>query len=262
MIKTKYSAVLQIQDGYVSALDGIQEWFEKEKESLSRSPLSDDKDRPSISMTITISNVDHEMCGNFLWDLANMAIREKFKFSSQGNDANVLRNNNGRGAIIADAFEANHTIVTRTFDYLTKKPEERTKELGKMLIGWLPYHMNKLRQLEDDEKGTLTWHQNFEIGKKLHTLFRDDKVFQRHRDNFSQSNWLSSEMKDMQKWLMDSAIVRRLDKNWRAMVQTTNPTRGYLKELVQVVLKGFLRERSWDVINAYKWVHHFMAAVS
>jgi hypothetical protein len=211
-------------------------------------------------MTITINNVDQDLCGHFLWDLAHKAIRDKFKFDFDA-ASNALHNS--QAAIALDEFEAHHTIVTRAFEYLSKEHSDQTKEIGKYLVTWLPYHLDRLRQLEDEEKGTLMPDERLEIGQNLYKLFQDESVFRRHRASFEGTWWVEEEMECVQKWLMDSAVVRRLDKRWRDEVQlAVSPTRGYLRKLVRMVVEGFLRERSWGVQNAYYWIEKFMRIAS
>ncbi|KAI0593663.1 hypothetical protein F4775DRAFT_577003 [Biscogniauxia sp. FL1348] len=258
IIKYKYLAVLKLEDDYVDVQDGVKEYLQKKKDSASRPSHS--KDHATISMTITINNVDQEQCGHFLWDLADMAIRDKFKFNLDGNASNALHSSS-QGTIAVDEFEANHTIVTRTFEYLSKEPNDQSKEISKYLLDWLPYHLGRLRELEDEDKGALPPHEQYKIGQSLYELFKDDVVLKRHKATFEQVFWTEAEMKDVQKWLMDSAVVRRLDKKWRAEVQlAANPIRGYLKGLVRMVVEGLLRERSWGVESAYWWLKEFMTA--
>ncbi|KAI1411841.1 hypothetical protein F5Y13DRAFT_200538 [Hypoxylon sp. FL1857] len=257
IIKNKYSAVLKLEDGYVYGQDGVKDYLQKDKDNSGKSSHS--KDRSTISMTITINNVDQELCGHFLWDLAHKAIRDKFKFDFDAASPHGALHSSSQATITVDEFEANHTIVTRAFEYLEKEPRDQTKEIGKYLVGWLPYHLGRLRQLEDEEKGALTPGEQFEIGQSLYKLFKDENVFLRHRASFEQTLWFVSEMEDVQKWLMDSAVVRRLDKKWRDEVQLPlSPTRGFLKELVKMVVEGMLRNRSWGVQNAYNWIEEFM----
>ncbi|KAJ6534644.1 hypothetical protein DFH09DRAFT_1325264 [Mycena vulgaris] len=256
IIKNKYSAVLKLEDQYVYGKDGVRDYLQKEKDTSGKSSQS--KERPTISMSITINNVDQDLCGHFLWDLAHKAIRDKFKFDF---DATSNALHNSQAAIALDEFEAHHTIVTRAFEYLSKEHSDQTKEIGKYLVNWLPYHLDRLRQLEDEEKGTLMPNEQFEIGQNLYTLFQDEGVFKRHRASFEGALWVEEEMEYVQKWLMDSAVVRRLDKRWRDEVQlAVSPTKGYLRKLVRMVVEGFLRERSWGVQNAYSWIEEFMGA--
>ena len=63
-------------------------------------------------------------------------------------------------------------------------------------------------------------------------------------------------------WLMDSSVAKRLDKKWRTKVQkAVSPTRGVLLDFVKFVVQGFLRERTWSVDGAFRWVREFMAIV-
>ncbi|KAJ7200371.1 hypothetical protein GGX14DRAFT_372220, partial [Mycena pura] len=256
IIQNKYSTVLKLEDQYVYAKDGVRDYLQKEKDTSGKSSQS--KERPTISMTITINNVDQELCGHFLWDLAHKAIRDKFKFDF---DATSNALHNSQATITVDEFEAHHTIVTRAFEYLSKEHSDKTREIGKYLVTWLPYHLDRLRQLEDEEKGTLMPDEKLEIGQNLYKLFQDEGVFRRHRASFEGTWWLMEEMEYVQKWLMDSGVVRRLDKRWRDEVQLAiSPTRGYLRKLVRMIVEGFLRERSWGVQDAYSWIEKFMGA--
>ena len=215
-------------------------------------------------MTITINNVDQEVCAHFLWDLAHKAIRDKFKFDFEAaSPTGALRSSSGQAVIEVDTFEAHHTLVNRAFEYLNKNPKAQTKEIGTYLVCWLPYHLSQLRKLEDEDKGALTPAEQSAIGHNLYRLFKDEQVFRRHRESFEQVWWVADEIEEVQKWLMDSAVVRRLDKKWRDEVQqAVRPTRGFMRELAKMVVEGLLRERSWDVLNASNWIEEFMAVVS
>ncbi|KAJ7898401.1 hypothetical protein B0H13DRAFT_2252255 [Mycena leptocephala] len=209
IIKNKYSA-------HVYGKDGVQDYLQKEKDTSGKSSQS--KERPTISMTITINNVDQELCGHFLWDLAHKGIRDKFKFDFDA-ASNALRT-------------AGH------------------QEIGKYLVNWLPYHLDRLRQLEDEEKGTLMPDEKLEIGQNLYKLFQDEGVLRRHRASF-EGRGGEEEMEYVRKWLMDSAVVRRLDKRWRDEVQLAQPDEGN-------GCGGVSEGRSWGVQDAYYWIEEFM----
>ncbi|PTB73692.1 hypothetical protein M440DRAFT_1338792 [Trichoderma longibrachiatum ATCC 18648] len=258
IIRNKYSAVLKLDGGYVFGQDGVKEYLRKDTSVSGRSAQS--KDRATISMTITINNVDQELCGHFLWDLAHKAIRDKFNFNLD-DEASHAFHGGSRAAIAVDEFEAHHTIVRRSFEYLNKPHREQTEKIGPYLVGWLPYHLSRLRQLEDDDQGALMPSEQFEIGQNLYKLFKGGEAFKRHKPSFQRMLWTVDEMMDVQKWLMDSAVMRRLDRRWRDEVQlATSPTRGYLKEWVRIVVCGLLRERSWEVEAACSWLEQFMNA--
>ncbi|KAJ6475541.1 hypothetical protein C8R45DRAFT_1159682 [Mycena sanguinolenta] len=256
IIKNKYSAVLKLEDPFVYCKDGVWEYLQKDKDTSGKSRQS--KERPTISMTITINNVDQELCGHFLWDLAHKAIRDRFKFDF---DATSNALHNSQAVIALDEFEAHHTIVKRAFEYLSKEHRDQTKEIGNYLVTWLPYHLDRLRQLEDEEKGMLMPDEQLEIGQNLYQLFQDEGVFHRHRASFEGTWWEAEEMVYVQNWLTDSAAVRKLDKRWRDEVKrAVSPTKGYLRKFTKMVVEGFLRERSWQVQNAYIWIVKFMGA--
>lgn len=260
IIKNKYSAVLKLEDNYVYGQDGVEEYLQTEKNNFNKSSHSED--RATISMTITINNVDQERCGHFLWDLAHKAIRDKFKFDfDNASSSSTLYG--GSGQIAVDEFDAHHTIINRAFQYLSKEPREQTKKIGWYLVCWLPYHLERLRELEDEDEGALTPFDQHEIGKSLYHLFKDESVFRRHTESFAQTYWTREEIQTIRKWLMDSAVVRKLDRKWKDGVQgTISPTRGFLANLVRVIVEGFLRERNWKVSDAFGWIEEFMNTVS
>jgi hypothetical protein len=263
IIKKKYSAVLKVEDGCVYAQDGIKDYLTNEQGAARRSSHS--SEHATISMTITINNVNEELCRHFLWDLAHKAIWDKFKFEFDGDSpSGGLIGGSGHGrAIRVDEFDAHHTIVQETFKYLSKPPQDQTAKIGVYLVSRLPYHLDKLQSLQDQDKGTLLLNEALEIGQNLYNLFKDEKVFRRHKASFEQVVWNARQIEDVQKWLMDSTITRKLDTRWRKKVQrAASPTRGYLREFVTIVVKGFLQERSWDVQNACSWIWYFMEVVS
>jgi len=273
IIENKYSAVLKLEDGYVYGKDGVQEYLETTlKGSRSGKPAQQgagaSSSRPTISMTITINNVDQEVCGHFLWDLAHKAIRDKFKFDFDTASNAALHSGVSQAVISVDEFEAHRTIVDRAFTYLLHEQpkDEGTNNIGVYFACWLPHHLARLRQLEfDDEEDSrgLTPSKQSEIGQNLYRIFSDDKVFVRHKERFEVAYWTIAEMESLQEWLMDSAVLRRVDRNWRRKVQqAVSPTRGVLLEFVKTIIRGLLRERTWDVSNAYDWIEEFMGLVS
>ncbi|KAI8943991.1 hypothetical protein F4801DRAFT_601290 [Xylaria longipes] len=254
IIKNKYNAVLKLAGTTVSGHDGVKEYFQTVNDE--RNKPSHSRDRATISMSITINNVDQELCGHFLWDLAQKAIRDKFKFDFD-NTSNTLHGS--QGTIFVDEFEAHRTIVTRAFEYLNKEPRDETIVIGRYLCSWLPYHLDRLRELRDEDKGELMVDEQLEIGRNLYKLLKPGGLFLRHKNIFGQIWWTMEEIEDLQKWLMDSAVVRKLDKTWREEVQSAvSPMQGFLKHFAKLVVEGFLRERTWGLENSWGWIDEFM----
>ncbi|KAJ0383400.1 hypothetical protein COL922a_010568 [Colletotrichum nupharicola] len=256
VIRTKYSAILSIEDEYhVYLQDGVEEYLQKVGTSSGQAQQS--TGRSTISMTISINNVDQELCGNFLWDLADMAIRNKFKFNFDGAAFNPAHSS--KRPLAVDELEANYTIVTQAFKYLSNEPTDGTQNVGRYVVEFLPYHLNRVRELEDEDKGMLRDDQLSEIGQGLYKIFRDDIVFQCHIKIWQDIEWSVDEMRAIQTWLMDSVAVQKVDRKWRTAVQrASSPITGYLNELVKTVLRGLLRQRSWQMYNASKWLKRFM----
>lgn len=254
--------MLELEDDYVLVKDHVEEILLKEKSGLEKRSLS--QQGPTISMSITINNVDQELCQHFLWDLAQKSIRDKFRFDF---DAAANRLHGSQTTIGVDEFDAHHTIVKHTLEYLSNEPNEQTKAIGQYLVVWLPFHLTRLRELETEDKGELMPLEKRNIADGLYNIFKSDFIFQRHKDSFegqvgSCSYWTPSEMKDVNEWFMDSAAMRRLDKKWlRDVKSAPNPTRGYLRPLVEVVLDQFLRGRKWGALSGYNWIEQFFVMV-
>ncbi|KAI0864938.1 hypothetical protein F4860DRAFT_463830 [Xylaria cubensis] len=254
IIKNKYHTVLRITGTTVSAHDGVKEYFQKVNDDLNQ-PLKS-RDRATISMSITINNVDQELCGHFLWDLAQKAIRDKFKFDFDASSSALHRS---QGTISVDEFEAHRSILMWTFEYLEKEPRAETTVIGRYLGWWLPYHLDRLRELQDDEKGELMNSEQLEIGQGLYKLFKPGGLFLRHKNMFGQVWWSMEEIEDIQKWLMDFAVMRKLDKTWREEVQSAvSPIQGFMKPFAKLVVEGFLRERTWGIQNSWDWIEEFV----
>ncbi|KAK4445818.1 hypothetical protein QBC34DRAFT_332627 [Podospora aff. communis PSN243] len=264
IIENKYSAVLKIEDGFAYGQDGVEQYLRSNEKGRAHrgSDSEGNGGRPTISMTITISNVDQEVCGHFLWDLAHKAIRDKFRFEFDTASNSALHQGGSQAIISVDEFEAHRTIVNRTFKYLLGMPPvHRTKKIADYMVCWLPYHLERLRQLEFDEEEvkSLTPSEQSEIGQNLYKLFTDTSVLSRFHSSFEKTYWTVYEMDTIQDWLMDSSVAKRLDRKWRTKVQkAVSPTRGVLLDFVKVVVQGFLRERSWSVSGAFRWVGEFM----
>lgn len=259
VIETKYSAVLKLEGNHVYVQDGVEEYLQKSETKTGRSQRPEDGS--TISMTISINNVGRERCGHFLWDLADMAIRKQYEFF----DSETLSkmHNSSMRTIAVRELESNYTIVTRAFDFLNDKPRIETQEIGYYLVYWLPEHLRRLRMLEEEDKDSLRDDQKVKIGKDLYTLFGDDVVFNRHRKTFQQTFWSLEEIKEIQLWLMDAAVLRKVEPKWRNSIRRArNPIRGYLRNLVRVVVNGLLRSRDWDVTNARYWLERFISVVS
>ncbi|KAF4416079.1 hypothetical protein CFRS1_v006172 [Colletotrichum fructicola] len=200
-IKTNYSAILKLEDDNVCVQDEVEEFLRKGAVALG---LPDTvKDHSSISMTISIKSASREQCGHFFWALADRAFRNQFQFNFEGDSFNTFH---ALGQHISvDEFEANHFIVTRAFEYFRKDPVEETKAIDIYLLNWLPYHLDRLRVLEDDRKGELSSEQKSEIGLNLQNMFQDDRVLQNHKRTFQKGYWTSEEIKD------DNAVTPQLD---------------------------------------------------
>ncbi|KAK7715647.1 hypothetical protein SLS63_011403 [Diaporthe eres] len=204
-IKNKYSTVLKIENGHVHVQDIALDFLKKA--DITSAASQEPGDCATISMTITIHNVDRETCGNFLWDLAHKANRQKFNFDFEAHQAGT---NTARIAV--DELEAYHTIVLRTFKYLNEEPNERTSDIGMHLACFLPNHLAGIRHLQEDKNQFLRPQEYQEIGQNLYTLFKDSTIFDRHRDHFERFFWNADDLREIREWLTDTSVMRGDDE--------------------------------------------------
>lgn len=261
IIKNKYDAIFKIEDegGFVDVQDAVSEFLREKSVTPRRPPQSEEQ--ATISMTITIHNVDQETCGNFLWDLALKSNRDKFKFDFDADSANKSQ---ATIQIAADELEAHHTIVLSTFKFLEGECNDQNKILGEYLVNWLPHHLNRLRVLRDEELRDLKKREYQSIGQNLYKLFNDNKIFERHKAILHKTYWDVWELEEIQDWLRDPTVVRGIqDKPWKDRVKNVNsPSRGYLQCFTRMMVESMLKETRYDAVAAFSWVRHLIDAVS
>lgn len=264
IITSKYMAVLKITDApkgrIVEGQEGAFEYLQKEKEHRAHH----DKDKSTISMTINITDVDQEVVGHFLWDLSQMAIRDKFRFNFD-NASNTLHTQ--QSTIVVDEFEAHQTLVMRAFTCFSREPSEGTSMIRRYLWWWLPRHMERITELESDEKGYLTMDEQIEIGRYLYNLFKDQELFKRHKATVKNTVWTAEEMGFVQKWLRNITVTRRLPKKRRdEVMEASSPVRGYFNQFTKMIIENWLRSterQSGQSLSNYRaWIREFMEAVS
>lgn len=256
-IKNNYSTVLKIENGNVHIQDIALDFVKKA--DVTSQASQGPGDSSTISMTITIHNVDRETCGNFLWDLAHKANRQKFNFDFEAQQAG-----NSTARIAVDELEAYHTIILKTFQCLNEEPNEQTKDIVGHLACFLPNHLAGIRHLQEEKNQFLRPHEYQEIGQNLYTLFKDGTIFDRHRDKFERMFWNVDDLREIREWLTDNSFMRGVqDKSWRNQVKSTvSPANGYLRYIARSMVESLLRGRRCEVWQASYWVLQLKDAVS
>jgi len=253
MIEQKYSSILKYED-YVSILDGVDEVVQNER-STTRNTIA--AGGPKISATITITDVDQEVCQHFLWDLAHKGIREKFKFDF---DAPSSLQRRKKAEISVNEFDAHLSIVLQTFKFIEAEPNERTKAIGRYILQYLPSHLKHLSDMQGIN--TLLDSDKRDIGHFLFDLFESDRTFVNHKDIFECFTWDVQDVDVFRKWFDDPVATKSIYKKWLREARTReSPQPGFLRELMNVVVKHWLRDRSWNAGNAYDWVASFYSMV-
>jgi hypothetical protein len=252
VIKTKYSAILSIEDDCVYLRKGVTDVLTTlSKASRDRHTAG----QPMISMKITIHKASQEECASFFWDLAHTAAKAKHEF---------LLDNSSRmysHAIMGNAFDATKSVVLQAFQHLSASPKQNTGDIGAHIVLWLPSYLNRLKKLETEDKFFLTAEEESTIEKGLYDFFSSSTVIENHSSSFQKATWLTDEIKMFEHWLRDDRIMR-IHRDWASEQLKNKPVAGFLKSIVDKIVRGFLMERTWDVSNAYSWISLFMELVS
>lgn len=253
IIERKYSTLLKVEDNWLYLRPGF--WKPLQERHVPQQDASSEKG-PKISATITITNVDQEICQHFLWDIAHMAIRDKFRFNFDDESAHRRLEHT---KISANAFEAHHHIVQQTFKFLENEPDELTSDLGPYMLQVLPTH---LRYLRKDGSEHLLPRDKVDIGHKIWDLFESDRVVKRHKLVFGKFVWDKADTEEFRTWLDDPVATRLVSQKWlRDATLDVDSGPKFLSELRTTVVKQWLEGRDWNEANAHDWVKTFMFLV-
>ncbi|KAG5817395.1 hypothetical protein H9Q74_000654 [Fusarium xylarioides] len=138
VIKTKYSTVLKLKIDGVEVQEGIQEYLAKKAEKASTGSDSLSRNSSSISMALTLNNVDQNRAAQYFWDLTQMVMQKNFTFDFN----NPLKDSNqNQNRIRVNEFEAHLTFVDQAFRLLRSEPQVDHQPITNYLVEWLPYHL-------------------------------------------------------------------------------------------------------------------------
>ena len=176
-------------------------------------------------MTIAINNVDQEICGHFLWDLAHKAIRGKFKFDLDTASNAALHGGVGQAVITVERVRS-------------------------------PPHHHQLEFDDEEDNRGLTPNEQSEIGLNLYKIFSDDKVFARHKERFESTYWTVGEMEAVREWL--TGLGCRAEGGQELAEKGASgrqPGQGHVGRVRQDTCQGvFSRRGQGGVISAYDWI--------
>ncbi|KAH8880886.1 hypothetical protein GQ53DRAFT_736167 [Thozetella sp. PMI_491] len=250
VVEHRYSRVLRLDGSRVSVRVGVDKVLQKHR-SNPRAALAGAG--PRISLSIQITDVDRELCQNFLWDLSQKAIRDKFRFDFD--NASAFQHTI-QAELSVNEFDAHHTIVMAAFKFMRNEPDKRTVALGPYLFKHLPSHLKRLKEAQGlDELLDL---QKQEIGSSLLELFESDHIFNLNKNHFKQFTWNREDVQVFREWFKDPAATRGIRKSWlRKATSEENPAKTFLGDLVLMIAQQWLVEGTWDARNAYDWICSF-----
>lgn len=219
------------------------------------------EETPRITATITITKANLRVAQNFLWNLCEKGVMDKFEFNESAAATTI------KDTIRVNEFDAHLWMIKQSLKLLSAEPEERTTALAKYVLGYLPNHLDALREhpkfidLEEEEKG--------EIGHGVYLFIGDGDILEKfwRANGPPGTNWIlqDDDIGVMWKWLEDPSATRYLgkkDKEWlESIKRNPNPDRSLLLPIVKMVAKHWLLDREWEVQTTFEWVRSFLEMV-
>ena len=262
-LKGKYSRIFYFDMfGRVTVADEIESLLRNSPSSRGKKEGSADDDTPKITATITITRADISMVQRFLWSLSERAIFDKFGFNEF---ATKIEN---KGSISVNLIDAQLNMTKQCLKLLNAEPDEKTKPLVSYALVYLTAHLASVKSEAD--LGNIESSDKKEIGKDLVTLLSDVDAIEKHWTPSSGMifSWLDPHggVAAFHAWLTDSEAMDQLgksDKRWvRQATWDSKEKGGFLKPMTRMVARHWLKDREWNVSEAYNWVDSFVSLVS
>lgn len=255
-LRGKYADIFNIlPGGFVDIADGMNDLLTKD-----RTQPKDVDGTPKFTATISITKANLTSVQSFLWNFMQKAAQDNFGFQQ------LVDQNSVKGSIGVNEFDANLTIVRRTFAILQEAPDQRTQPLASYLLNLLPQHLDILEKATGID--ALTSSEKEYIGDGLFSLFFSGEVIERHWDSCDALYWYEtpSEIETFRRWLEDPSVIRRLgrlDRQWLREVATdSNPNQALLFNVTKMIGRHWLRDRKWDAYKPFDWLRGFLSLVS
>lgn len=258
-ITGKYSKLFALAygDKYMTLRDHVEDFVVAKRDKARHSP-----DEPKITATISITNGNISTVQRFFWALNEYSFVEKFAFQPESDIPNT-----GTRKIQLYKVDAHFEIVKRAFSFLlVPVKDERSKHLGKYLMGYITDHLRPLHEATGLDE--LLPAEKQYVGSHIYDIFNDGDIIERNWEFRSWVTWYKSdeEMDIFWKWLDDPVAVGRLgvrDKRWLAeMKEDKNRSQSLLLPIMTVVARNWLRETKWEPLDAYNWISGFLTLVS
>jgi hypothetical protein len=257
-LRGKYAKVFTIDsDGDVVVHDDIENLF-RGSPSPRLGKDADGKDKPQISMTITINQADIEMVRRFFWDLSENAVFRTFDFDK------FVKDSGDQMKISANPVDAHFAMTTQCLKLLLNEPDKRTDCLIAYALEQLPSHLRQLREYVDS--GEIDSSEKKEIGQNLVSLFLYTDSIEKHWDSQEYLTEWFEEVKTFGAWVRDREATGSLVLEYHRWVEkvlsSTNPGVTCLKNITHMVAKRWLRGKERININQhFEWVDRFISVV-
>lgn len=260
-IKGKYSKIFEISAGNLKNVfirEGILGLVRRERTGQRG---EDDEAKFDISITITKANLTKVQ--RFLWNLSMKLEETQDRFGFQHLEDKTKMH----GTIQVNEFDSYMALLDRTFDLLADEPTKATEAIATYLIGFLPEHLEALKEAPTSQPLTVAEKQR--IGEGLYSIFATGDVIEKHWSNCGfpvRWNKRKYELDIFCDWFKDPEVTSKLgvmDRRWLSNVITSKDTyRGLLINIMTMLAKHLFREREWDVLRPYNWIKEFVIWVS
>lgn len=251
-LKGKYSKLFYMHYSYFVLSPNIEPLVIKDRK---RPRVGEDA--PKISLNITVTNADITTVQNFLWNLFQKSMVDKFEFEPLSNQkSHIMRE------IQVNMYDAHLAIVKHALRYLTSSPDVRTRPIGDYLARRFPLHLDKLSQADGYDE--ILSSDKKEIGDGLFSLFISEEVIERHWESLKPIIWFGEDgtVEILRKWLQDPVAtghLGRLDKDWLKTVNTSQrPNRELLTPLMRKIAYRWLQDRTWDTNDCFGALRRFL----
>ncbi|KAL7919138.1 hypothetical protein ACQKWADRAFT_329980 [Trichoderma austrokoningii] len=215
------------------------------------------EDAPKISLNITVTNADITTVQNFLWNLFQKSMVDKFEFEPLSNQKSHVATE-----IHVNKYDAHLAMVKHALRYLTSSPDVRTRPVGNYLTRRLPSHLDKLSQADGYDE--ILSSDKKEIGDGLFSIFFSGEVIERHWESLKHVDWFGDddEVEILRKWLQDPGAIGhlgRLDKYWlRTVKASQRPNRELITPLMKKIAHRWLQDRTWDTNDCFGALRRFL----
>ncbi|KAL9088549.1 MAG: hypothetical protein Q9159_003039 [Coniocarpon cinnabarinum] len=259
-LKEKYGQIFRLSSDSKLALVSVEE------EMGERLMIGRTKQRvenaTKVDVSITIKDADVQTVQSFLWAFTEKAMVGDFNFDSTSPHLSKPR-------VGVNGFDAHVEILMQDFEVLENDAEENVKPLVSYILCALPGLLNILWR--DLESYTLSEEVKAKLIGKLHDLFIDASVFERHLDHIDllaiAEHWMSGpecppDIPAFWTWLDHKETNKHLSKNDRKSLNelsaATNRNQSLVKPMAELMARHWLQDDQRSVGEVFGWLDLYL----